>query len=249
MDFPECFFITFGLATVLFSCLVPRVSYGVSHSAASTFPTRPHGGKNNTWHSQETRPADRKIQGKIQQHYISGSLWCLWQHYLVVEICMIRQQACGSLWLVASGSNKRDALTAQEYIIEFVCHTDECSYLHWRQVAAFANTSVFSIPVLARHLSAPLKRGNAIGIWSSGSWNSTDGDLKVWRPRWNSARSETGWEEWNTLSRNHLLFKFRFVVPVEFIQVLHWTEDKTRDFDLRITIIHTVMFHYYNKSL
>lgn len=32
VDFPECFFITFGLATVPFSRLVPRVSYGVSHS-------------------------------------------------------------------------------------------------------------------------------------------------------------------------------------------------------------------------
>lgn len=33
---------------------------------------------------------------------------------------------------VASGSNKRDALTAQERIIKFVHHTDECSHLHRR---------------------------------------------------------------------------------------------------------------------
>lgn len=31
---------------------------------------------------------------------------------------------------MASGGNKRDALTARAYTIEFVCHADECSYLH-----------------------------------------------------------------------------------------------------------------------
>lgn len=44
---------------------------------------------------------------------------------------------------MASGNNKRDALTAQECIIEFVCHTDECSNLHRRQVGALANTRLF----------------------------------------------------------------------------------------------------------
>lgn len=46
---------------------------------------------------------------------------------------------------MASGSNKRDALTAQECIIEFVHHTDECSHLHRRQVGALANTCLLSL--------------------------------------------------------------------------------------------------------
>lgn len=46
---------------------------------------------------------------------------------------------------MASGNNKWDALTAQECIIEFVRHTDECSHLHRRQVGELANTCLLSL--------------------------------------------------------------------------------------------------------
>lgn len=53
-----------------------------------------------------------------------------------------------SMWPLAI--IKRDALTAQECIIEFVWHTDECSHLHRRQVGTLANTcppSLNSVPL------------------------------------------------------------------------------------------------------
>lgn len=46
---------------------------------------------------------------------------------------------------VASGNDARDALTAQKCIIEFVCHTDECSHLHQRRLGALANTCLLRL--------------------------------------------------------------------------------------------------------
>lgn len=46
---------------------------------------------------------------------------------------------------MASGNNERDALTAQECIIEFASHTDECSHLHGRQVGALSNTCLIRL--------------------------------------------------------------------------------------------------------
>lgn len=57
---------------------------------------------------------------------------------LVAGMCITRMD-------VASSSNKRDALTAEECIIEFVRRTDECSHLHGRQVGALANTRLLNL--------------------------------------------------------------------------------------------------------
>lgn len=59
---------------------------------------------------------------------------------------------------MASGSNKRDALAAQECIIEFVQSADECGHLHPRQVGVHTKTCLSSLNSVP--LNSTLDHGN-----------------------------------------------------------------------------------------
>lgn len=59
---------------------------------------------------------------------------------------------------MAPGSNKRDALAAQECIIEFVHRADECGHLHPRQVGALAKMCLSSLNSVL--LNSTLDHGN-----------------------------------------------------------------------------------------